>query len=72
MSGDRFILYTDGLIEVFNSQDRMLGVEGFAGLVRDSAHLPLPEMRQSILNGVTSWTHRPFADDVSLPIVEIR
>jgi PAS domain S-box-containing protein len=71
-SGDRFILYTDGLIEVFNSQDKMLGVEGFAGLVRDSAHLPLPEMRQSILNGVTSWTHRPFADDVSLLIVEVR
>ena len=26
--GDRLILYTDGLIEVFNSLDDMLGVEG--------------------------------------------
>jgi serine phosphatase RsbU (regulator of sigma subunit) len=71
-SGDRFVLYTDGLVEVFNSREEMLGTEGFSQLIVDSAKLPLPEMRQAILEGVTSWRRGPLADDVSLVIVETR
>ena len=70
--GDRFVLYTDGLVEVFNSREEMLGTEGFSQLIVDSAKLPLPEMRQAILEGVTSWRRGPLADDVSLVIVETR
>ena len=70
--GDRLVLYTDGLVEVFNHHDDMLDVEGFARLVLDSAKLPLPEMRQAVLDGVAAWRHGPPADDVSLVIVEVR
>ena len=70
--GDRLVLYTDGLVEVFNDHDDMLDVEGFARLVLDSAKLPLPEMRQAVLDGVAAWRHGPPADDVSLVIVEVR
>ncbi len=70
-SGDRFILYTDGLVEVFNREEEMLGVEGFSQLVLDSAKHKLPEMRQAILDGVAAWSHGPLTDDVSLVIVEI-
>ena len=70
-SGDRFILYTDGLVEVFNREEDMLGVEGFSQLVLDSAKHKLPEMRQAILDGVAAWSHGPLTDDVSLVIVEI-
>ena len=44
-SGDRLVLYTDGLTEVFNNHDEMLGVEGLAQLVLGAAHLKLSEMR---------------------------
>ena len=71
-SGDRFILYTDGLVEVFNHEEEMLGVEGFSQLVLDSAKRKLPEMRQAILDGVAAWSHGPLVDDVSLVIVEVR
>lgn len=70
-SGDRLLLYTDGLVEVFNTRDEMLGIEGFSQLVLNSANLTLPEMRQAIIDGVTAWRHGPLADDVSLVIVEI-
>jgi phosphoserine phosphatase RsbU/P len=70
--GDRLVLYTDGLVEVFNNRDDMLGVDGFARLVLASAKLPLPEMRQAVLDGVAKWRHGPLADDVSLVIVEVR
>jgi phosphoserine phosphatase RsbU/P len=70
--GDRLVLYTDGLVEVFDNRNDMLGVEGFARLVTDSAKLPLPEMREAVLDGVTMWRHGPLVDDVSLVIVEVR
>ena len=71
-SGDRLVIYKDGLVEVFNKRDEMLGVEGLEELVHQSAKRSLPEMRQAILDGVTAWRHGPLADDVSLVIVELR
>ena len=70
--GDRLILYTDGLTEVFNAQDEMLGVDGLEVLVRESAKKALAEMKQSILDGVAAWRNGPLADDLSLVIVEVR
>lgn len=70
--GDRLILYTDGLVEVFNGLDDMLGVEGLEDLVLQSAKLPLADMQKTILDGVAAWRNGPLADDVSLVIVEVR
>jgi phosphoserine phosphatase RsbU/P len=70
--GDRLVLYTDGLTEVFNPGDEMLGVEGLENLVRQSAKRAIPEMRQAILDGVAAWRQGPLADDLSLVIVELR
>jgi PAS domain S-box-containing protein len=69
--GDRLILYTDGLVEVFNRSHDMLGVEGLQELVRQSAARALPEMKQAILDGAAAWSHGALADDVSLVIVEV-
>jgi len=71
-SGDRLVLYTDGLVEVFDRLDNMLGVEGLETLVLQSAKRPLPEMRRTILEGVARWGHGSLGDDVSLVIVEVR
>jgi PAS domain S-box-containing protein len=70
--GDRLVLYTDGLVEAFNTQEEMLGIEGLSQLVLDSAKLTLPKMRQAIIEGVAAWRHGPLADDASLVLVEIR
>ncbi len=70
--GDRLVLYTDGLVEVFNRSEDMLGVEGLQELVRQSATRALPEMKQAILEGAAAWSHGTPPDDVSLVIVEVR
>ena len=70
--GDRLIFYTDGLTEVFNEHDEMLGVEGLEALVLQSANRTLPEMREEIVDGVTAWRHGSLTDDVSLVLVEVR
>jgi len=71
-TGDRLVLYTDGLVEVFNQNHEMLGVEGLKRLVRESATQSLPQMKQTILEGVASWRNGPLADDISVVMVEVR
>jgi sigma-B regulation protein RsbU (phosphoserine phosphatase) len=71
-TGDRLILYTDGLVEVFNQSHEMLAVQGLAKLVRESAAQPLHLMKQAILDGVSTWRHGPIADDISLMFIELR
>jgi PAS domain S-box-containing protein len=71
-TGDRLVLYTDGLVEVFNQSHAMLAVEGLAKLVRESATQSLAQMKQTILDGVTTWRSGSIADDISLIIVELR
>jgi hypothetical protein len=57
--GDRLILYTDGLVEVFNSLDDMLGVVGLKALILESARRPIRKLKEAILNGVTTWARPP-------------
>jgi PAS domain S-box-containing protein len=70
--GDRIVLYTDGLTDVFDSRGEMLKVEGVQNIVRETAHLPFSEMKQGILNRVAAWRNGPPVDDVSLVLVEVR
>ncbi len=70
-SGERVILYTDGFTESFYEKDDMLGIEGLAEIVRETAMLPLPEMIREIVNRVAAFRGGPAADDMSLVVVEI-
>jgi PAS domain S-box-containing protein len=70
-AGDRIVLYTDGLTDVFNSEGKMLGVGGVRRFVRETATLPLHEMRNAILERVAEWRKGQPADDISLILVEV-
>jgi len=70
--GDRIVLYTDGITEVFNSRGEMLGIEGVQEIVRQTSSLPAHEMKQGILDGVAAWREGPPTDDVSLMLVHVR
>ena len=69
--GDRVILYTDGITDVFNVRGEMLGVSGVEKFVRETALLPFREMKNGILERVAAWREGPPADDVSLVLVEV-
>jgi phosphoserine phosphatase RsbU/P len=70
-AGDRVVLYTDGLTDVFDSQGRMLGVTGIRRFVQETATLPLREMKNGILQRVAEWRKGQPADDISLILVEV-
>jgi sigma-B regulation protein RsbU (phosphoserine phosphatase) len=69
--GDRILLYTDGITEVFDSRGEMLGVEGLQNLVRECSLLPFDEMLPAILERIAAWRFGPFADDVTLVLAEV-
>jgi phosphoserine phosphatase RsbU/P len=70
-AGDRIVLYTDGITDVFDSRGEMLGVEGVQKFVRETALLPFAEMKQGILDRVAAWREGPPSDDMSLVLVEV-
>ena len=70
--GDRILLYTDGITDVFDAQRRMLGVSGVQRLACETAALPLDEMKKLILERVEEWRGgEPPADDLSLILIEV-
>ena len=69
--GDRIVLYSDGITDVFNSRDEMLGVPGLREFVREAALLPFNEMMEGILDRVDAWRKGPPSDDVSRVLVEV-
>jgi sigma-B regulation protein RsbU (phosphoserine phosphatase) len=69
--GDRLVLYTDGLTDVFDSRDEMLGVAGLQEIVRHTSLLPFAQMKQAILDRIAAWSAGPCNDDMSLVVVEI-
>jgi sigma-B regulation protein RsbU (phosphoserine phosphatase) len=69
--GDRIVLYTDGITDVFNSQGQMLGVAGVQRLVRETSMMPLHQMKTAILDRVAEWREGPPTDDISLILVEL-
>jgi PAS domain S-box-containing protein len=71
-AGDRLMLYSDALIEVWNDDGEILGVEGLERIVRKAAGSPLPAMREAIIEGVNSFSAGPLHDDVTLILAEIR
>ncbi len=69
--GDRVVLYTDGITDVFDVHGEMLGVEGIQKFVRETSDLPLAEMKRGILERVAQWRDGPPTDDVSLVLLEV-
>jgi PAS domain S-box-containing protein len=69
--GDRVVLYTDGITDVFDARGEMLGVRGVQKFVRETSLLPFAEMKQAILDRVAAWREGPPTDDVSLVLVEV-
>lgn len=70
-AGDRVMLYTDGLTEVFDRSGVMLGVEGLREIVRRTGNQTLAGMKRKVLEEVDAWRYGPATDDVSIVLVEV-
>lgn len=76
VAGDRFILHTDGLTNVFRpagrkSKKEKLGADGLDCLIKKHSLFPLKEMVVRIGDEVTEFCNHKFNDDMLLLGVEI-
>ena len=72
-AGDLMVLYTDGIIEARDSQNRELGAAGLQRLVIANREAPVPELLQSVLSGVAVHTAGVGPrDDVTLVAFRFR
>lgn len=69
--GDRIVLYTDGITDVFNSRGEILGIEGVQSIVQEASKLPFDKMMEGILDRVAAWRNGQVTDDMSLVLVEV-
>lgn len=72
-TGDRLILYTDGVVEYRNRRGQMFGVERLHRHVIQGAELPVGELMEALWNELMAFGHnRPLDDDVSIMGLEFR
>jgi sigma-B regulation protein RsbU (phosphoserine phosphatase) len=54
--GDRFVLYTDGIVEAEDGRQAEFGKDRLCTLVRDTASLPCAEAVDHIISSIQRWS----------------
>lgn len=68
-SGDKLVLYTDGISEAREGKE-MLGLEGLECVLKEHAHLHASELAHNILTTATDWAGGKLSDDAAVVIIE--
>ena len=71
-TGDRLLLYTDGIIETADATGRELGAAGLARIGVEMMGTDLFEMADQIIARVDERRHGPVKDDKTLIVAEIK
>ena len=71
--GDRFLLYTDGVVEPENAAGEAFGDHRLERLVRDHEHANATELSGQLLNEVRLWQSASAAqqDDITLIVIDV-
>lgn len=72
-SGDRLLLYTDGVLEAPDANGAQFGIERLQRVLDENAHADLPGLKHAVLEAVRGHTNGSLDhDDVTLLAIEIR
>jgi len=72
-SGDRFLLYTDGVTEPQNASGDSFGDRKLEQVVRDNQSRPPSELSEQLLSEIRVWQSASVAqqDDITLIVIEV-
>jgi serine phosphatase RsbU (regulator of sigma subunit) len=71
-SGDILFLFSDGLSEIMNNKDEILGTEPLKQIIQDHHPLPLQDIKQKIIDYSIQFSgNQPNKDDLTFIIVRI-
>jgi sigma-B regulation protein RsbU (phosphoserine phosphatase) len=69
--GDRLLLYTDGIYEIFSGENEF-GINGLTSVLRQNLGLPMPQLLDKVLQSARAFSGSDaFEDDVCLLAIEI-
>jgi phosphoserine phosphatase RsbU/P len=69
--GDRLLLYTDGIYEIF-ADEKEFGINGVAAVLRENFSLPTPRLLDQLVESAHAFgASREFEDDVCLLAIDI-
>ncbi|HJX83835.1 MAG TPA: SpoIIE family protein phosphatase [Candidatus Angelobacter sp.] len=71
-SGDRLVLFTDGITEAANASGVELGEDNLVGLVSKNIQLSAPDLKDSILQSTLAHCNNTLADDATLIVVAVQ
>ena len=69
-AADRFLLYTDGLIEAANAEDDLFGLERLEAALAASGHLLPDAAADGLVLTVDGWSGQPPADDLTVLLID--
>jgi sigma-B regulation protein RsbU (phosphoserine phosphatase) len=69
-SGDRFVLYTDGLVEAANEAGEFFGLERVKAIVTEAGDLSTNSVANKILEEMGDWAGANAGDDLTLVVVD--
>ncbi|MBR0597698.1 PP2C family protein-serine/threonine phosphatase [Sinanaerobacter chloroacetimidivorans] len=70
-SGDRILLFTDGITEAYNDRGIPFGSEGITRIVKENLQLDGKALAKKIVEGVNDYTGTLPIDDVAVIVAEI-
>jgi sigma-B regulation protein RsbU (phosphoserine phosphatase) len=70
-SGDRVVMYTDGVTEACNSQDEEFGEERLLNVLQENPSRSAVEIQKSILQSVSEFSRGPWRDDATLLVIAV-
>jgi serine phosphatase RsbU (regulator of sigma subunit) len=68
---DRFLLYTDGLIEAANRGDDLFGIDGVERTLAAASGSAADAVADAILAAKEQWSGLPPAVDMTLIVIEV-
>jgi serine phosphatase RsbU (regulator of sigma subunit) len=73
--GDRFFLYTDGIVEASNMSDELFGWERFKACIISNSELPSDKLVDKLIEDLNNWAAKGSSttldDDLTLVVVDV-
>lgn len=70
-SGDKILLYSDGVIEIFSEEENMYGEDSLIALLKANIELDGENLLKSIYQNISDFSKGVSTDDISMLLLEI-
>jgi sigma-B regulation protein RsbU (phosphoserine phosphatase) len=74
--GDRYVLYTDGILEAANSAQEQFGADRLMSFIKNHKHLEAEPFSQTLLDDLAGWSNQTVdqgqQDDITLLVIDYK